>query len=600
VTTTRVDGSPTAEQSDDADVGSTSMPDGAPQHLGVVAFALIVGQAMLRLTTFLEGFFWVDDFVYVHRAEQGLGGAYLLQDYNGHLQPGQFLLVWVLQTLAPMNYGVVAVVMVAIQLATSLVVWLLIREFVGARVGALVPLVVYLFSPLTLPAFQWYAAALQAVPLQLAMASCLLFHRRHLRHGGRRDAIAAIAAFGFGLWFWEKALVILPVLLAVSVLWPSERGVLKDVRRQRTLWGAYLVIASCYVALYLSLTGAPVGGEQSSSVFAFFREIIVNSFAPSLFGGSYTGDQIDARLIGTEPTLLHASFVALLIALVAVTLWSDRRAWRAWALVVAYLGGSALLLAVGRGQNGAWFGRATRFIADASIPTTIAVAMALLPALGQRPGFIERGLSRVPVVAAVCAMYVASCLVTTVAVADRTAEVSTERYVRTVEMELERLGDVVVYDGPPPDRVLTPLVLQDHRVSRVVGSLPKPPRFNEPTDLLYEIDDDGRLVPTQLRSVTVDLTPDSACGWRSTPSSEGVVPLGGELMPWRWVIVVSTTSERDSPGTLSVGGMEYPVHISDGDDELWIVHDGPVGDIRLAVAGGAACVVRLRVGHIEQ
>jgi hypothetical protein len=579
--------------------GEVLDPGREHRSIMIAASALIVGQAALRLTTFLEGFYSVDDFVYVYRAEQGLGGAYLLQDYNGHLQPGQFLLVWLLQTLSPMDYGLVAVVLVALQLATSIVVWSLIKEFVGVRVGALVPLVVYLFSPLTLPAFQWYAAALQAVPLQLATAACLLFHRRHLRSGRRSDAVGAVASLIAGLWFWEKALVIVPVLVAVSLLWPSPAGVVDNLRRQRRLWVAYVAVSGVYLAIYLQLTGAPVDGDNAVPVWSFLREIVFHSFVPALFGGSYTGDQIDARLIGTEPTALHTGFLVLFVALVAVTLASDRRAWRAWAFLAAYLGGSALLLAAGRGANGAWFGRATRFIADASVPATLAVAIALMPALGRRPGVVERVLDRTSVVAMVCVVYLTSCLVTTAAVAQRSADISTERFVRIVESEFRRTGDVVVYDGRPPDLILTPLVLQDQRFSRVLGGLDNPPRFDEPTDVLYEIDLSGRLVPARLRSVSVDLAPPAPCAWSATATAAGTVPLGGELMPWRWVVVMSVTSDAATDAVVEIGGTEYSASIPVGTSDLWVVHDGPVGDVRVAAEDATACVTRLQVGQIE-
>ena len=165
------------------------------RRVGQLALALIAVQTLFRTWGVLTGFFYEDDFRYVYdAATSGLSADYLMQDYNGHLMPGEFLLVGVLQAVAPMNFDVVAVVLLLFQVAASLTVWALLRELVGPRLGALVPLALYLFSPLTLGSFLWYAASIQAVPLQLTLAGCLLFHVRYLRRGSAKDALAGFLA----------------------------------------------------------------------------------------------------------------------------------------------------------------------------------------------------------------------------------------------------------------------------------------------------------------------------------------------------------------------------------------------------------------------
>ena len=54
---------------------------------------------------------------------------------------------------------------VLLQALASLAVLRLLRELLGNRPVILLPLVLYLFSPLTLAWFVWWANALNAVPL---------------------------------------------------------------------------------------------------------------------------------------------------------------------------------------------------------------------------------------------------------------------------------------------------------------------------------------------------------------------------------------------------------------------------------------------------
>jgi hypothetical protein len=135
-----------------------------------VAALLVVVQLLWRTWAGFQGFYWQDDFIYLWQASrQPLTSEYLMQDYHGHLMPAQFLLVWLLTRLAPREHAMSVLIVLLIQAAASVLMWVLARRLFGARWAALVPLAVYLFSPLTLTSFLWWAAALQALPLQLAM-----------------------------------------------------------------------------------------------------------------------------------------------------------------------------------------------------------------------------------------------------------------------------------------------------------------------------------------------------------------------------------------------------------------------------------------------
>ena len=80
----------------------------------------------------------------------------------------------------------------------------------------LIPLTFALFTPLGLPAFAWWAAALNALPMIAAMAWVCADAILLVRTGNQRYALTGIAVFFLGLLFFEKAAVIPFVAFAVD------------------------------------------------------------------------------------------------------------------------------------------------------------------------------------------------------------------------------------------------------------------------------------------------------------------------------------------------------------------------------------------------
>jgi hypothetical protein len=584
------------------------------RRVGQAALALIAVQTLFRGWAVFTGFFYEDDFRYVYDAStSALSGTFLLQDYNGHLMPGQFLLVWLLQELAPMSFTAVAVVLLVLQVAAALTVWLLLRELVGPRLGALVPLAVYLFSPLTLGSFLWYAASIQAVPLQLTLAGCLLFHVRFLRRGSRRDAVVALAVFLAGLVFWEKALLVVPVLAAVTVLWFSTGGpvrrVVDAVTRHWQVWLAYLVLSAGYLAIYVSRVAWQLkGGGDPGSTLDLAREAVLNGFVPALFGGPFTGFPTGLALAPNPPTSVQLVFLQVLGLVVAVTVVAYRGAWRAWALLGGYLLVDVLLLASGRiDVLGPVIGRDTRYIADVSVVAAVAIALALFPVDGStaaapRRFDLARALDRPVVAGIVLLVYVNSCWITSMEMVQRWSDTSAEPYVRAAQGDLRRLGgDVVVYDRQPPPDVLSPWFLEDDRVSRIIGPLPEKPRFDRPTDDLRVVDDHGHLGPANVQVADESRPgPDQTCGWPVTGDATTTVQMQRALFSWRWVVRISYFAGTATPGRVSLGDRSYRVRFQKGLHNLYLVHTGPVDDVRIAgvTPGLTVCVPQVAIGQI--
>lgn len=95
---------------------------------------------------------------------------YLFADHDGHVMPAAFLLGGTITLLAPLAWAWPAVSLLVLQLLASLALLRALHVILGWRPVLLVPLVFALFTPLTVPAFAWWAAALDYLPMLAALA----------------------------------------------------------------------------------------------------------------------------------------------------------------------------------------------------------------------------------------------------------------------------------------------------------------------------------------------------------------------------------------------------------------------------------------------
>ena len=97
----------------------------------------------------------------------------------------------------------------------------------GWRPVLLIPLTFALFTPLGVPGFAWWAAALNSLPMLAAMAWVCADAILLVRTGNQRYAVTGVLVYLGGLLFFEKAAVIPFVAFAVVALLASR------ARRQR-------------------------------------------------------------------------------------------------------------------------------------------------------------------------------------------------------------------------------------------------------------------------------------------------------------------------------------------------------------------------------
>ena len=171
-----------------------------------VVLSLVVVQAWSRAHVFGTSFFGEDDFALFSRAHQlGLSRDLLLTRYTGQFIPGGFLLAWVDDKIAPLSWSFAVTQTLLLQALAAWAFWHLLRTIFGVRWAIVGPFALYVLTPLTVPAYNWWTAGLEALPVHICLPMALAAHVTALRTGRRRAGLAAVAWTVLGLVFFATA-----------------------------------------------------------------------------------------------------------------------------------------------------------------------------------------------------------------------------------------------------------------------------------------------------------------------------------------------------------------------------------------------------------
>jgi len=332
-------------------------PPGGPvtgRLLGLVV-AVVVPVAAVAHFASSSGFVW-DDFLNFRAAQtEGLSLDYLLGPTSAHLAPGHRLFDWLLERLAPMNFGLALAVELVLFAASLVVFHRLLVALFGAGPGPLVLTLLYGASTVHVQVIQWWASGLDRVPATLASFVSMLAYVRFYRTGRRRSLALSVGALMVALLFYVKP-VFVPlylVLLRVLVLDREQRTVrqaLSEVGREWRVWLAYAVPVSAYLVAYVSIY-ASAGQVHTPSASAFLRYMTASWFkliAPSFFGLYFS--------LTHQSPWVQVVLVVVQVALGAALVWTVLRvpgAWRSWAiLAVAFVANGTV---VGLTRLGSYF-----------------------------------------------------------------------------------------------------------------------------------------------------------------------------------------------------------------------------------------------------
>jgi len=312
-------------------------------RLGTLAVLLVT--LVWRAWT-VSAWSWIqDDWIYQIEAQRMPLGEFLTQNYNQHFMPGQFLLVWATTNLAPLDYTWAVVVTVGLSVLSVLAWALALAEVFGENSRALLALALVALSPIFLPTSLWWAASIQVLPLQLAMALVILFLCRYLRRPGPRPLIGLGVSYALGLFFWQKALLlVIPAFFLVLLLGSGSTRA-----RLRAAWrplGLLATLTVLYLPAYLLVLAKPgsagMGVDRTFSPrglgesLSFFFTGLFNIVLPSLVGGPWGAADNTTSIYDPVPAVLWLPMLALAVCgAILVVRFRHRGGWLI-AMVLTY------------------------------------------------------------------------------------------------------------------------------------------------------------------------------------------------------------------------------------------------------------------------
>src|SRR5258708_29729241 len=222
----------------------------------LVAVALIVAQLCWKAYLLSHFYFRQDDFLLLDRAlSHGLSLNYLFSFSGGHLRPGGLAIFWLVTRLSLYDWLPASILTIAALAVAGVVLLRLLLTLFGRRPARLIPLIIFLFTPPSLPGPSFLDPTTDWLPLQLTILLAIYSHIRYVRSGRIRHAIVAAAWLGAGMLFDEQS-VLVPFLLfaltpgyLVPGRWLAAAGqALRDYQRA---WAIYGALTAGYIVLFV-------------------------------------------------------------------------------------------------------------------------------------------------------------------------------------------------------------------------------------------------------------------------------------------------------------------------------------------------------------
>ncbi len=371
-------------------------------HRVLVGAVLLIAAQLAWKAQFLSTlYFRQDDFHDLDLAvDHAFTWKYLTFIGSGHLIIGLRIVAWALVRMSstPYNWLLASMVSLAFVTAASIAAYRLFRDFFGERPAILVPLAVYLLSPLTMPDLGIWSSAMESVPLQLATFLALSAHLRYVRT--RRWQHLASAAFWmvFGLIFFEKGLVLPLLLFSVTAAFLVDaRSLLGGIRialgKYWRAWLLYLALAAGYGAILAQAlhtsTSQPKVPVSVSGVLTFVWELLRDTFIPGSIGGPWQWFPVagNSFSFAAPPRFLVGVSIVVVLAILAGSIWLRQVAWRAWLVLAVWLAVADMApVAIGRINtfNPSVLGLETRYVADTIPVLALCAGLAFLPVVTGR------------------------------------------------------------------------------------------------------------------------------------------------------------------------------------------------------------------------
>ncbi|GAA4805693.1 hypothetical protein ACFQ0K_00735 [Nocardioides caeni] len=585
---------------------------------GAAALGVIVTMLISRWILLAGSWFNQDDFYLSGRAYAAdLTPGFLVRDTAGHVNPLQQLSYWLVAHHAPYDWGLVAALILAIQVATVVVLWLLLTRLLGERWSRVLLLALFAWAPITLATTLWWSAAMGLWPHLLCSFGAVLLLVRWQQGDARawRATLAILGLTAIGLLWHERAVLIVPLLLGVAValadgddgdegatgLAAGWRRLVAALVRFRWLWVGQALLLTGFLVAHGLLTDVEGGQSTLRQKVEVTGSFLGRNVVPGFFGGPWTGRIEGGAVVPSTWVVVVSVTLAVAVAALLLLRGGPARRW-GLAVLVGYVAADLALLLSGRAGFGSIIGLDPRYSSDTIHAAVLCVALCLRgapPRLGLPAGSPRRG--RAALVGGMTALAVA-CWSGSALLVPAFQNKEDRAFVANLRAAMAADPTQVLLDRLAPADVVLPLVGDDSRLSRILAPLPESLRFDETSSRLRQVLDDGTLLPVDLTGfVAAEPGPDGDCGHRVDTGAVDIaflLPLEGQVL-----LRVSYFTSAESVVVVSSGEWSTRFLARRGPQQVWLVLPdlpGPVEDVRLEGSGpDAVCVTALDAGLPE-
>ena len=434
----------------------------------LAAVGLIVAQLGWKAYLLSHFYFRQDDFWLLDGAlSHGVNPGYLFTVIGGHLRPGGLAIFWLVTRLSPYNWLLVSTLTLAGLAAAGVLLLRVLLMLFGSRPPILIPLSIFLFTPLTLPGLSFWTTATDWLPLQLTVLAAIYCHVRYVRMGRIGPAVAAAGWLGAGMLFDEQGVLVPFLLFALTSAylvpgsWPAAaRRALLSFRRAWTIYGA---VTAAYLVLFLvklqTSVQQPISPRHISSVLTLAATMLRVGFVPAALGGPWrwlapNGDYGFAA----ETSALTQITWALAALIVAASLWYRRRALRSWLILAGWLllaDFAPVVISRLTELPATLLGADLHYLADSAPILALCVGLGFWPVLGEEDPYRAVRPRRAPTAVSATVLtgaFVIGSVWSGITYLNETSSAQTRAYIGTARSALARAqpGTVIVSAATPP------------------------------------------------------------------------------------------------------------------------------------------------------
>jgi hypothetical protein len=585
-----------------------------PRWVARAALGLIGLQLLVRAVLAFRGYFYWDDLILIGRAgtQRLLSPSFLFDDHDGHVMPGAFLVAGVVTKLAPLDWIGPAISLVVLQLLASLALLRALYVILGWRPMLLIPLTFALFTPLGVPGFAWWAAALNSLPMLAAMAWVCADAILLVRTGNQRYAVTGVLVYMGGLLFFEKSAVIPFVAFTIAALRchvTGESMALHTVwRRGARLWIASLALTAGWIVLYLAIVDQRRWSTDLTMTWDLLRRSVTHGIVPGLIGGPWSWERwAPASPWATPPVLAMVLGWLALAAVVVVSLLRKQRIIPVWLVAVGYALACQVPIYLMRSSRftALELAQTLRYLPDLVVVLALCAAVAICAPNRPSSRWLDRWPMHAAVIVGVTVAFVASSLYSTATFLTIWQDDPARPYLQNAERGLAHAH--TSSNAPLLDQDVDPLVLQrvawpENLASHMFAPLRDRPEFATTTTELRMLDTGGRLVDAKVTWVrTIVAGPVAACGYLVQTDAPVRMQLDGPLLPAEWTAEVNYLANSDGSLTMSLSeGRETKVPMHPGLNRVYVRLSG-AGDainVRANTAALSVCVASGPVGFL--